>query len=516
MSERPAAAGGLRLWPVALILVLAGAALIWIWSGESLHRQSQVIRTLLVAVLTLVALVLWLLLASRLRRRRRMAVAVVVLTATLLALVEVRGVSGDLIPIFAWRWSPRVDESLAVTVEGEVQQDVVRPMDPARDFPQFLGPHRDATLPHARLDRDWARTPPVRLWRQPVGAGWSGFAVLGPLAITHEQRGASEVVVAYDVESGAIRWTHSDEARFADVLSGDGPRATPAIADGRVYSLGAGGLLNCLDLETGARLWWRDILADHGASVPGYGVTASPLVMDDVVVVAAGGREGGSLAAYDRLSGAPRWSGGDQAAAYSSPRVATLVGVRQILLFGQAGLAGHDASSGSVLWHHPWPSGTERTSQPLPVGGDRLFLSSGYGIGGQLLEIGRHADGGFGATVVWESTRLKTKFTNAVQRDGYLYGLDDGVLVALGLRDGERAWKRGRYGHGHVLLAGDLLLVQTEKGEVVLVEATPEAHRELGRFTAVEGKTWNTPALAGDLLLIRNATEATCFRLPTL
>jgi outer membrane protein assembly factor BamB len=218
--------------------------------------------------------------------------------------------------------------------------------------------------------------------------------------------------------------------------------------------------------------------------------------------------------AYDARTGERRWSGGDDPAAYSSPRLATLGGVRQIVVLSRYHLSGHDARNGAVLWRDPWPKGAEKVSQPVVLRGDRVFVSVGYGVGGRLVKVSRSEAGSWSAEVLWRSRSLKAKFTQVVSHGGFLYGLDEGVLVCLDPRDGERRWKQGRYGHGQVLLAGDLLLVQAEDGEVVLVDPTPDRPVELGRFPAVSGRAWATPALAGDLLLVRGDTEAACYRLP--
>jgi outer membrane protein assembly factor BamB len=320
--------------------------------------------------------------------------------------------------------------------------------------------------------------------------------------------------VCYDLESGEPLWSHADRTRFESVIGGDGPRATPAIADGRVHSVGATGMLNVLDLETGSVVWSKDILTDNDAPVPEYGVAASPLVHGEMVIVVAPGATSGSLVAYDRQTGEKLWAAGDALGRHSSPTLATLAGREQILLFYDGALRGHDPSSGETLWTFAWPSETEEASQPLPIDDGRVFLSSGYGIGGKMLAISRDASGALEAELVWETTSLKAKFTNPVLHEGHIYGLDDGILVAVDPTNGSRLWKAGRYGHGHVLLAGDLLVVLSESGEVALVDPRPDAFSELARFQALEGKTWNTPALAGPYLLVRNATEATCHRLP--
>ncbi len=262
-------------------------------------------------------------------------------------------------------------------------------------------------------------------------------------------------------------------------------------------------------------IWSRDLAGELGGEPPRWGVAASPLVLERMVVVEAGDAAAGALLALDRETGQVLWRAGAFPPGYSSPVAATLAGRRQILAFHAGALAGHDAGTGEVLWEHPWPpvGETEHTSQPVVLPGDRVFQSAGYGVGGKLYQLAPDSQGGVTAQVVWESPRLKAKFTNVVLHDGFLYGLDDGVLVCLDPADGQRRWKGGRYGHGQILLAGDLILVMAESGEVVLVEAVPEAHRELGGFQALTGKTWNHPALSGPYLLVRNDREAACYRL---
>jgi outer membrane protein assembly factor BamB len=306
---------------------------------------------------------------------------------------------------------------------------------------------------------------------------------------------------------------HTDEVRWDDPLGGPGPRATPTIADSRVYSLGGTGVLNVLDLQSGELVWSRNVVEENGAKAPTYGVSSSPLIVGDAVVIAAGGPDGRSLVAYHRETGEELWSGGDDPAAYSSPVLARLAGRSTILLLSDDNVVGHDAADGTVLLSYPWLP-TEKVSQILLLPGERLFVSSGYGVGAKLLGLRASDSEGLEVELVWESRAMKAKFTNVVHRDGYLYGLDDGILACVDASNGERMWKGGRYGHGQVILVHDLLLVLAEDGRVALVEADPGAHRELGSFAALKGKTWNHPALAGGLLVVRNDREAACYELP--
>ncbi len=541
----------LRIWPVYAVAAVAAVALVWIWlPSDAPFRQLLVIRTAATIVVSGIALLLWWLSFShapgRLRLLGLLGLASVFGVSVLL--FEIRGVSGDLVPRVAWRGEdalpmpprrapgqPRVPEPVepaevtepgAAVAPSEPEPEAVgapvaagaadpAPAHPLRDFAQFLGPNRDATVEHVSLSRDWDATAPAELWRQPIGLGWSGFAVASDIAVTLEQRQGEELIVAYALQTGQVLWSQNNDGGFESAMTGHGPRSTPAIGAGRVFVVGARGTLTALELETGEPIFRRNILEDSGGRPPSYGVAASPLLLEDLVVVLAGGEKGASLVAYDRISGERRWSGGDDPAAYSSPFLTTLAGLEQIVVFNQNHVAGQGASDGKVLWQFAWPRGTERVAQPVVLPGDRLFVSSGYGIGSKLLEIEADDAGGLAVKLIWESRRLKAKFTQVVHKDGFMYGLDDGILVSLDLQDGERRWKRGRYGHGQILLVDDLLLVQSERGEVVLVEPRPERHIELGRFQAVEGMTWATMALAGDLLIVRSETEAACYRLPT-
>ena len=509
----------IRWLPVVIIVALTIAAIILLWSIDAPHRQWRVLHTVLVLMLSFLLMLLWLLLFSRLRWKvRLLAFGTIVLMLFLSAsLFRVKGFSGDLVPLLEWRWGGKVVESLMGRAPTDLDAF-------PRDYPQFLGPHRNGTVQGIKLARDWKKQPPQLLWRQPIGAGWSAFAVVGRSAVTQEQRGEYEMVVCYDLHSGRERWHHSDHDRYEATPAGVGPRATPTIVGDRVYTLGATGILNCLDLATGTRIWSEDILYDNDAEgMPSWGMSGSPLVLDDLVVVSAGGQEGKSLVAYHKDTGERIWRGGSSPAGYSSPLITTLAGIPQILIFNYGNVAAHDPSGGQILWQHPWPSGTECIAQPVPLPEDRVFVSSAYGIGCKLFQIARDEDNELRATLVWETPRLKAKFTNVIHRDGYIYGLDDGVLVCLDLANGQRKWKRGRYGHGQVILVdnpdeiGDqsgLLLVSAESGDVLLVEVDPNESREIARFPALASKTWNNPALAGQYLLVRNDREAACYELP--
>jgi outer membrane protein assembly factor BamB len=355
------------------------------------------------------------------------------------------------------------------------------------------------------------------VWRITVGAGWGSFAVVGNCAFTQEQRGPRECAVCYRLSTGDQLWCHADPQRFSS-SAGPGPRATPTVVGDRVYTVGATGLLNCLQAASGQALWSVNILADNGAENLAHGVSGSPLVVDDLVVVSPTGSNGISLAAYHKDTGRRAWQATAAAqASYSSPLLAALAGVAQILLYDSAGVTAHDLSTGQVLWSFPWTN-SDRNNCTQPIAGagaaDQVFVSTGYGKGSALFRVAHPSAGPWEPQLLWKSRALSSKFSTAVVYNDHIYGLDDGVLVCVKLATGGRCWREGRYHHGQLLLAGDLLLVQAESGEIFLIAPTPTGLRELGHFAALHEKTWNNPALAGRLLLVRNDREAACFELP--
>ena len=377
----------------------------------------------------------------------------------------------------------------------------------------FRGPTRDGHFQQVGIKTDWPKQGLKPLWKQPIGAGYASFVIADGRAFTIEQRGANEVVAAYDVLSGRELWTNTWTAAFRESMGGDGPRATPVWSEGRLYALGAEGELRALDDATGKMLWRTNILDDSGAENIQWGVSASPLIVDNTIVVLPGGRKGGSVAAYDRVTGKRVWAALDDQAAYSSPMLVTLGGVRQLLVFTASRLVGLTPSSGELLWEFPWKTQFDiNASQPLLIGENRVFVSSGYGTGAAVLELTPAAQG-FTVREVWRNIRMKNQFSSSVLHEGYIYGLDESILACVDAATGEPKWKGGRYGYGQIMLASGHVIVLTESGELALVRATPTRHEEIARFPVLDGKTWNHPAMSDGYLLIRNVNEMAAFDL---
>jgi outer membrane protein assembly factor BamB len=491
---------------------------------------------------------------------RRIALATaVVIGCGVWTLVRTEGMTSDIIGSdFRWRWTPTAEERLLASAEPippapAIAADPIAPDLPSSsapavpppaaapagadaeaavgarpepslahafehagakpEWPGFRGAARDSAVRGVQIETDWAASPPVALWRRAVGPGWSSFAVAGDLFYTQEQRGDEEIVACYRVSTGEPVWQHRDPVRFWESNGGAGPRATPTLGGTMVYAFGATGILNALDARTGALAWSRNVASETGVEVPGWGFSSSPLIADDVVVVAAYGM----LAAYDAATGRPRWLGPRHSGSYSSPQLITLDRVTQIVMLSGAGATGVAPADGEVLWEHAWSNPGGVIVQPaLTPDGDLLINSIAMtgGAGIRRLSIKRESNG-WTVTERWTSAGLKPYFNDFVVHGDHAYGFDGSILASISLADGTRTWKGGRYGNGQLVLIADqdLLLVTSEEGELVLVKATPEQFTELARIPALDGKTWNHPVLVNDLLLVRNGEEMAAFRL---
>jgi outer membrane protein assembly factor BamB len=498
------------------------------------------------------------------RSRRLSMVAAILLGCGVITALRTGGITGDGVADLHWRWTKTPEERLLAQVHDEpaalqsaptVPETTEKPpmaqaagdepaapkptpavakipkeRRPARaseepttppsppmvaktvaEWPGFRGSGRDGIINGVRIETDWTASPPVELWRRPIGPGWSSFAVHGNLLYTQEQRGEDEIVASYKATTGEPVWKHHDAVRFWESNGGAGPRGTPTLSNGRVYTLGATGILNALDAGNGAVVWSRNVASDTHKPVPMWGFASSPLVVDDIVVVAATG----TLVAYDIATGKPHWFGPSHRGGYSSPHQVTIDGVVQILLLTADGPISVAPATGKLLWEHAW-EGVPIVQPALTADGD-ILITTGDATGAIGLRRIAAAQGPGGWTVRerWTSTGLKPYFNDFVVHNGFAFGFDGSILACIDLKDGNRKWKGGRYGHGQLVLLADqdLLLVLSEEGELALVKATPDQFTELARFPAIEGKTWNHPVLVGDELLVRNGEEMVAFRL---
>lgn len=517
----------------ALAVIASAVAATWFLKHDSMSLAWLVAYAVPVICL---AFVLWAVATRRLPdnlRHATMVAAILIGTGGWLLLRQ-DGINGDHNATFGWRWSASAEERLLAQAEPDATSPettatpapapsvaapantqptpetskATTPATSETEWPGFRGSKRDGIVRGVKIKTDWSAAPPVQVWRRPVGPGWSSFAVDGDLMYTQEQRGDNEVVACYKASTGKPVWTHSDKARFFESNAGAGPRATPTLANGRVYSFGATGILNVLDARNGKIIWTRNVAGETNTKIPFWGFSSSPLVLGDTVIVAAAGQ----LVAYETASGNRRWVGPAGGGSYSSPHLVTINGVAQVLLTSDGELTSVAVADGKQLWQHQWAANT--IVQPaLMNDGNVLVTSQESGLRRLALA---HNSGAWTIQERWTSNGLKPYFNDFVIHKGHAFGFDGRILSCVDLNDGQRKWKGGRYGNGQLVLLSDqdLLLVLSEEGELALVQATADQFTEVAKFTAIQGKTWNHPVLVGDLLLVRNAEEMAAFKLP--
>ncbi|MBC8289892.1 MAG: PQQ-like beta-propeller repeat protein [Planctomycetes bacterium] len=524
-TSTPQPALARQFWPPVVILLTGGGLLFALQSGRFsvTDRPSSDFHFILWTVEF--SLFLWGWFASPFSPigRLKMLFVLFALQAVGCLLFRINGYEGDGRAIITFRWTPSADELFVAPPLEETpiaaRNGIVIDTSP-HDVPGYRGEHRDGVLTAPAFDTEWEKSPPHELWRHPVGVGWSSFSTAGEYCFTMEQRGEQEAVVCYEVRTGKQIWEHRDTAYFKETTGGNGPRATPTFHDGRIVSLGATGILNCLDATSGKVHWTRNILSEVQIENRIFGMCGSPLVVGNLVIVFPGG-PGASVAAWNFESGEPVWRGGSAESSYSSPQLAEIFGEQVILNFNAEGLYAHSLADGRERWNYPWVSNPDEKNnvcQPVVLpGGDetsaKVFIASGYSKGCAVLEVRRNSPGVFQVEPLWQNRNLKAKFTCVVLKDGFVYGLDERILTCIDVATGERKWKRGRYGHGQLALVCDLLVIQSEPGEVCLVEARPDRFREIARLPALTERTWNHPVISGRYLLVRNDREAACFEL---
>ena len=383
------------------------------------------------------------------------------------------------------------------------------------EWPGFRGADRTSHQHGPTISADWSSSPPEQIWKISIGPGWSSFAVAGNMLFTQEQRGPLESIVCYEAETGHEFWTRAVKTRFTEPLGGAGPRATPTLADGKLFVLGANGNLMRLDPKTGEVVWQADLQAAADRTPPTWGFSSSPLVVQSNVIVHAGGKGDKGTLAFNVETGELNWSVAAGNHSYSSPQLCTIAGEELVLMLTNIGLRLLDPKTGTERLFYDWEFDGYRALQPQVAEGDSILLSTGMGVGTRRIQVSS-SEGKLSAEELWTSRHLKPDFNDFVIHENHVYGFDGAIFTCVDLASGKRTWKGGRYGKGQVLLLADsgLLLVASERGDVVLLKADPTERQELARFHALEGKTWNHPVVIGDRLFIRNAQEAACYRLP--
>lgn len=425
------------------------------------------------------------------------------------------GVTGEFTVEFRPRWSvPAEQDYLQSRGEASNSPFASDPSNPNVPWPEFRGPHRDGSVSGVKLIEDWETNPPELVWKRAIGPGWSSFAVAENHLFTQEQVGDQEAVVCLNADTGNTVWAYSTPGRFAEEMGGIGPRATPTYHAQRIYAVGADGMVVCLNASDGKEIWRRELMQDASRKQPPWGFSSSPLIVNDVVVVHAGGPGDKGVIAYSQADGGIRWQVASGDHSYSSPQMATFDGTAGILMATNEGLQFLDPTSGAAIWNHEWKIDTYRAVQTV-VEGNSVFVAASMGNGIRRLNISRE-EGTWKVEPQWTSRDLKPDFNDMVAYEGTLYGFDATIFGAVSMDTGKRLWKKGRYGAGQVLLLADTghLLVAAESGDLVLLKASREKLEEVARVPAIESKTWNHPVVVGDRVYVRNSQQAACYKLP--
>lgn len=403
----------------------------------------------------------------------------------------------------------------------------------ALDWSQYRGNSGDGITTESV--KAWPTDGPKRLWSAKTTAGFSSIAVSGGKAFTLAARDVegklSEVCVAFEAATGRELWaaevgpakySGGGDSGAEGNKGGDGPRSTPAVSDQRIYVYSAQMVLCCLDCETGKILWSKNIQKDFKGKNIGWESAMSPVVEQNLVYVAGGGA-GQSMLAFDKITGATIWKTGEEQMTHATPAVATIHDVRQVIFLMQSGLVALEAGTGKPLWRFSFPYRTATGCSPV-VSGDIVFCTAGYDIGAAACQVTRAGEG-FEAKELWRikgNSTVASLWSTPVCKDGYLYGMisfkkfGSGPLKCVDLKTGTVKWEQPGFGAGNVILAGNTLVALSDDGQVVLIEATPAAYKELARTKAVEGKCWSTPALSNGKLYVRSTKEGACLDLASV
>ena len=374
------------------------------------------------------------------------------------------------------------------------------------DWPQFRGPNRDGVSPEAAVLKSWPASGPKVLWTAPVGEGYSQVVSVKGRLYTLAQQGEDQVALAFDGATGKRLWRTRIDGEYNDG-QGDGPRSTPTVDGEMVYALSANGKLAALRAGNGEVVWQHDLRAEYGANPPQWGISTSPLVEGNLLIVNVGGSGNKSIVAFDKTNGKVVWTSQGDGAGYSAPIAITVRGVRQVIVFTADAILSISPKDGRLFWRSGWETSYDvNAATPIFLPPDKLFVSSGYDTGSAVLQINRT-----NVTEVWRSRGMKNQFSSSVLHNGILYGFDNATFKAIDAATGNERWKQRGFGHGSLILAGGHLIVLSDKGKLALVQATPDEYKELGNAQVLEGKCWTSPSLADGRLYVRNEEQLIAF-----
>jgi len=376
---------------------------------------------------------------------------------------------------------------------------------------QYRGPNRDGKSTEIGLAHSWGPSGPREVWRVPVGAGFSPISIVGGQVYTMDSDGQTEFALCLDADSGKTIWRVPMEPLFKDV-NGDGPRAGPTVDGGLVFVLASRGRLAALDAATGEVVWQIEYQEAFDSNLPTWGFSAAPLVDGDLLIVEPGGSGARAVAALAKSTGEVRWTAQKANIVYSSPIVVEYDHIRQFVFLLQENLVALNRE-GEEIWSVPFaPRGTIKPALPLFVEPDQIMVAASYDIGAKVVTL-QTVGGRLTAQEAWSSLYMRNHFNSSISLDGYIYGFDASTLRCLDARNGQRGWAKRGLGKGSLIFADGMFIVLSERGRLMLLDATPEGYRELASHQVLEGRCWTPPSLWDGRLYVRSHTEAVCLDL---
>ena len=372
----------------------------------------------------------------------------------------------------------------------------------AADWPQWRGPARDGISREQGIITAWSQPGPPLVWKVEGGEGFSSISVSQGRLYTMVDRNDQEWVVCLDAGTGLELWKVLSADSYKEYQGGNGARATPTVDGPRVYALGATGTLLCLDKRSGRKIWKREILEEMGAENLIWGVSTSPLVEENMLLVNVGA-PGASVVAFDKESGKVIWKALDEVASYSSPIAITVGGIREVVFFGGRAIMGLSPQDGTLHWKHEWRTTSDMNIATPIFASPYLFISSGRGTGSGLLRLTPKGDR-VQSRFIWTSEIMQNHYNGCVLVGEYLYGFDNSVLKCMRLTDGEVLWAHRSVGKGSLIAAQGHLIILGEQGHVAMVQATPEGYRQTGVKKILQHRAWTPPALSGGRLYARD------------
>ena len=381
------------------------------------------------------------------------------------------------------------------------------------DWPQWRGPNRDGRSTETGILKTWPAEGPKVLWRVPLANGFSAVTVANGKAYTMFSDDTDELALCVEANTGKEIWRFKSDRNYVERQGGDGPRATPLVDGKLVYTVGAYGKLFALNADNGKKVWEHDLQKEYEGKMPIWGISATPMIEGDMLLVDVGGKNGYALIAFDKNTGKVIWNSHTDQPGYSAPIAATVGGVRQIIFFTGANLVAVSPKDGKVFWSQPWQTQFFVNAATLVfIPDNKVFVSSGYDQGAGLFQM-QAANGRVTAQPVWLNKNMRNHMATSIYHDGHLYGFDEASFKCIDVATGEDKWKMRGLGKGSLMYADGHFFVLSERGKLVLVEATPTAYIEKAGAQILRGKCWTMPSLANGKLYLRNEKEMVCLDL---